>query len=71
MQEIEYLTDKNGQTKAVIIPIAIWKNLFSNGLDSLEEISETIEYYCLNKAMNEAQETPLLDREAALKYLEK
>ena len=36
MQEIEYLIDQNGQTKAVVIPILIWKNLFPNEPYSLE-----------------------------------
>lgn len=70
MQEIEYLPDRNGKTKAVIIPIEIWTNLFPHEPDSLEEITETIEDYCLGKAMDEAQETPLLDIEVVLKYLE-
>lgn len=60
MQEIEYLTDRNEQTKAIVIPIDIWNNIFPNQPDSLEDISETIEDYCLNKAMDEAKETPLL-----------
>jgi hypothetical protein len=31
---------------------------------------EAVEDYCLNKAMNEAVNTPLLDRAMALAYLE-
>jgi hypothetical protein len=31
---------------------------------------EKSEDYCLNQAMNEAKLTPLLDRKAALEYLE-
>lgn len=37
---------------------------------SFEEISEEIENYCLNKAMDEAKESPLLSRKEALDYLE-
>ncbi len=36
----------------------------------LETIAEGIEDYCLNRAMDEAAKTPLLDRESALKFLE-
>jgi hypothetical protein len=37
---------------------------------SLEDFIETLEDYCLNKAMDEAKKTPLLSREEALKFLE-
>lgn len=70
MFEIEYLTDKNGQPKAIVIPIEFWRKLFPEEQISLEQLSEKLEDYCLNKAMDEASQTPLLDREAALKYLE-
>lgn len=70
MLEIEYLTDKNGQPKAVVIPIEVWRQLFPEEKISLDELSERLEDYCLNKAMDEARQTPLLDRQAALKYLE-
>jgi hypothetical protein len=32
-------------------------------------MAENIEDYCLNRAMDEAIKTPLLDRESALKFL--
>ena len=70
MFEVEYVTDKNGQPKAVVIPIELWKRLLPNENTSVKELSEGIEDYCLNKAMDEAQQTPLLSREEALKYLE-
>jgi hypothetical protein len=70
MFEIEYLTDKNGQPKAVVIPIEVWKQMFTEEEVSVDELSAGLEDYCLNKAMDEASNTPLLDREAALEYLE-
>lgn len=70
MLEIEYMTDKNGQPKAVVIPIELWRQLLPDEDVSFEELSEKIENYCLNNAMNEAQNTPLLSREEALRYLE-
>jgi len=70
MLELEYLTDKNGQLRAVVIPIELWKQLFPEGDDSIETLSEVMEDYCLSKAMDEAQESPLLSREEALAYLE-
>jgi len=68
--ELEYLTDRSGQPKAVVIPIELWKQLFVEDDTSSEELSEAMEDYCLSKAMDEAQETPLLSREEALAYLE-
>ena len=38
---------------------------------SIEEISEEIENYCLNKAMDDAQKSPLLSRKEALDYRRK
>ncbi len=70
MLELEYLTDKDGQLKAVVIPIELWKQLFLPDNASAEELSEAIEDYCLNKAMDEAKKSPLLSREEALTYLE-
>lgn len=70
MLELEYLTDKDGQLKAVVIPIELWKQLFLSDDVSAEELSEAIEDYCLGKAMDEARESPLLSREEAVAYLE-
>jgi hypothetical protein len=70
MFEIEYLTDKNGQPKAVVIPIKVWQRIFTEESVSEAELSEGLEDYCLNKAMDEAKDSPLLDRAAALEFLE-
>ncbi len=67
---IEYLTDQNGQTKAVVIPIELWRQVFPQEDMSCEEFTEAIEDYCLNQAMDEAQQSPLLAIEEALAYLE-
>ncbi len=69
MLELEYLTDKNGLSKAVVIPIQLWNRLLPKGNVSFEGLSESIEDYCMNKAMDEADNTPLLNREEALEYL--
>ena len=69
MSELEYLTDKNGKAKAVVVPIEFWQKLFPEESISLEQLMEQLEDYCLNKAMDEAKQTPLLDRKAALEYL--
>ena len=69
MLEVEYLTDKQGQLKAVVVPIEFWRQLFPEEV-SLDEMLERIENYCLSKAMDEAKESPLLNREEALVYLE-
>lgn len=66
MLELEYLTDKSGQLKAVVIPVEIWNKLFLDENASPEELAEAIETYALNKAMDEAEQTPLLTREEAL-----
>ena len=69
MLEVEYLTDKQGQLKAVVVPIEFWRQLFPEEV-SLDEMLERIEDYCLSKAMDKAKESPLLNREEALVYLE-
>jgi hypothetical protein len=70
MVELEYMTDRNGQPKAVVIPIEIWNQLLPNEDEVIEGLSEKIEDYCLNRAMNEAQQSPLLNYAEALKYLQ-
>ena len=67
---IDYLTDADGNPKAVVIPIDLWRQLLPQGGDSMQDLAENLEDYCLNKAMDEAQETPLLSREDALNFLE-
>lgn len=69
MAEIEYLTDKNGRPKAVVIPIELWRQICPQDDTPMEELSEEIEDYCLNKAMDQAQTSPLLDQSEALEYL--
>ena len=66
MQNIEYLTSKDGKAIAVVIPIDIWRQILPAEDASLEDLAEGIEEYCLNKAMNEAINTPLLGRSTAL-----
>jgi hypothetical protein len=72
MFSLEYLTDQNGQPKAVVIPIALWQQIFPQADQpaDAEEMVQAIEDYCLYQAMTEAAQTPLLDRDAALAYLE-
>ncbi|MEK9149638.1 MAG: hypothetical protein AAB267_06300 [Candidatus Desantisbacteria bacterium] len=70
MVEVEYLIDKEGQQKAVVIPIELWKRVFPKDDVSVKELSEEMEDHCLSKAMDEVQETPLLSRKEALSYLE-
>ena len=68
MLEVEYLTDKNGRPKAVVIPVELWRQLLLEE-NALAELAEEIEDYCLSKAMDEAQKSPLMTREEALTYL--
>jgi len=70
MFEVEYLIDRNGQQKAVVIPIELWRQIFTKEDASIETLSEELEDYCLSKAMDEAKKTPLLNRKEALDYLE-
>jgi hypothetical protein len=55
MLELEYLMDKEGQFKAVVIPIELWTQLFLTDDISAEELSEAIE-------------APLLSRKEALSW---
>lgn len=54
----------------VVIPIELWRLLLPQDGDSMQDLAENLEDYCLNKSMDEAQETPLLSREGALEFLE-
>jgi len=71
MVEVEYLTDKNGQPKAIVLPIELWRQLLPKDDASIEELSEEMEDYALSKAMDEAQKSPLLNRKKALSYLDR
>ena len=70
MLEIKYLKDENGKATGVVIPIEVWKQIFPEEEIALDELSDRLEDYCLNQAMDEAMSTPLLDRKTALQYLE-
>ncbi|MEW5767332.1 MAG: hypothetical protein AB1797_06850 [bacterium] len=48
MLELEYLTDKSSQVKAVVVPIELWKQLFIEDNAFAQEISEAMEDYCLS-----------------------
>jgi hypothetical protein len=52
MQNLEYLTDSEGRPTAVVIPIALWRKLLPTDESSPEAISEALEDYCLNRAMD-------------------
>ncbi|MFM7192969.1 MAG: hypothetical protein ACKOX2_19475 [Microcystaceae cyanobacterium] len=58
----QYLADTQGNPNAVVIAIAIWKQIFPENLNSVEMLTESIKDYCLNRAMDEALETPLLSQ---------
>jgi hypothetical protein len=70
MIEIEYVTDRAGQPKAVVLPIELWNRILPSDDVTDEELSDAIEDSCLGKAMDQGRETALLGREEALEYLE-
>ena len=70
MLELEYLTNKKGQLKAVVVPIKLWEQLFSKDNPATQGLSDVMEAYYLNQAMDEAKATPLLNRAEALTYLD-
>jgi len=61
----DHLTDSDGNPKAVVIPIEFWRRL-PQSTDSLEDLPENLEDYCLSKAMDEAIGLPVLSREDAI-----
>jgi hypothetical protein len=67
---IEYLMSAAGKPKAVVIPIDIWNALIPQQNSSFDELTDAIEDYCLNKAMDEGKQSTLLSRDEALKYLD-
>jgi len=48
----------------------LWQKVLPQPITTTDDLSEAVENYCLDKAMDEAIETPLLDRQAALNFLE-
>jgi hypothetical protein len=70
MPNLEYLTNSEGQPIAVVIPIELWRKLLPPEDTSLEALSDEIEDYCLNKAMDEGKQSPLYDLSTALAELE-
>jgi len=70
MQNLEYLTNQDGQPTAVVIPIDIWRQLLPFENASLENLSDAIEDYCLNKAMDEGKRSPLYSQDQAKAFLE-
>lgn len=69
MFEVEYLMSKDGKPKAIVIPIELWNKLLPKENSSIDQLSEALEDYCLSKAMDEGQKSPLLNKDEALKYL--
>lgn len=69
MTGIEYLTDQEGNPRAVVLPIELWRRLLPREEASVEELTEAVEDYCLGKAMDEGRQTPLLSRDEALDFL--
>jgi hypothetical protein len=70
MLNLEYLTNQDGQPTAVVIPIEIWRQLLPFENTSLENLSNAIEDYCLNKAMDEGKKSPLCSQDEAKAFLE-
>ena len=70
MLNLEYLTNQDGQPTAVVIPIDIWRQLLPFENASLENLSDAIEDYCLNKAMDEGKKSPLYSQDEARAFLE-
>jgi hypothetical protein len=70
MLNLEYLTNQDGQPTAVVIPIDIWRQLLPFENASLENLSDAIEDYCLNKAMDEGKRSPLYSQDQAKAFLE-
>ena len=67
---LEYLTNQDGEVSAVVIPIELWRKIIPIQEVSGEQLADAVEDYCMNKAMDEAVNTPLLNRSEALTYLE-
>ena len=70
MTGVHYMTDEDGVPTAVVLPIELWQRLLPHEGASVEDVRESVEDYCLGRAMDEGQETPLLSREEALEFLE-
>ena len=71
MTGVHYLTDDEGKPEAVVLPIELWRRLLPREDATVEDLGEAVEDYCLGKAMDEGRETPLLNRDEALEYLDR
>jgi hypothetical protein len=69
MLNLEYLTDQEGRQTAVVIPIDVWRKILPSDDVPADAIGGAIEDYCLNRAIDEGKQTPLLNRAEALVYL--
>jgi hypothetical protein len=69
MLHLEYLTDQEGRQTAVVIPIDLWRKILPSDEVSAEAIGESLEGYCLNRAIDEGKQTPRLNKAEALGYL--
>ncbi len=67
---IEYLTNQDEEVSAVVIPIDLWRKIIPNQEVSADQLADAVEDYCINKAMDEAVNTPFFYRSEALAYLE-
>lgn len=68
-QTIEYLRNTTGEPSAAVIPIEVWRQVFADANISVEELTEQIEGYCLNKPMDKAAESPLMSCEETIAFL--
>ena len=69
IEHLEYLTDQDGNPKAVVLPIELWRRLLPREGASVEELTEAVEDYCPGKAMDEGRQTSSLTREEVLELL--
>ena len=70
---IEYVVDEAGHKKAVQIDFDAWEQMLvrlNTLVGELERLTEEIEEEALNRAMDEAMNSPLLTQDQALAYLD-
>ena len=65
--QARFVTDAQGNRQAIQLDLAVWEELVAL-IEELE--AERIEDEAMNRAIDEAQDSPLLTHEQALAYLD-
>jgi hypothetical protein len=72
INKVRFVTDADGNRQAILLDLAVWEEILAllEDLEADEALTEEMEDEALNRAMDEAMNSPLLTQEQALAYLD-